>query len=255
MPPLDLGLLLPRLLPLLDLAYVASPCKANWDEMVGDHRKRFCHDCHKHVYNVSEMSFEEAEVFLRQANGDACVRLYRRKDGTVMTNDCPVGVRTKRIRRAVGTVVGTGLAAAGLVTLHYEIKDRIEVIPFARRVKAPQAPKLSPVSAAMGWLGPTEPIPQLGERDERLRTIPQILSPRFHSGPTKPRNPDRIQGTALVRCTITTEGKTSDCTILKAPVVLHDQLLAMVAQQQYEPAQYKGKAIERKGYIIKVKLE
>jgi hypothetical protein len=42
-----------------------------------------------------------------------CVRLYRRADGMVMTEDCPVGARHKRrVRLAVATVGGSLLAAA-----------------------------------------------------------------------------------------------------------------------------------------------
>src|SRR5262245_30602687 len=34
---------------------IASPCSADWDEMTGDDRVRFCGRCRKNVYNLSEM--------------------------------------------------------------------------------------------------------------------------------------------------------------------------------------------------------
>src|SRR3954452_5823731 len=43
----------PRALPLLESIRIASPCKANWDDMVGDERARFCGQCAKNVYNLS----------------------------------------------------------------------------------------------------------------------------------------------------------------------------------------------------------
>ena len=33
----------------LDNIRIASPCSANWDEMFGDERKRFCGDCKLNV--------------------------------------------------------------------------------------------------------------------------------------------------------------------------------------------------------------
>jgi hypothetical protein len=70
---------------------IASPCPASWDEMTGDERARHCSACSRTVYDLSRMTAVEA-VDLLTANGwDACVRLYRRPDGTVKTSDCPAG--------------------------------------------------------------------------------------------------------------------------------------------------------------------
>lgn len=81
----------------LDSIDVAAPCSAWWSEMEGDDRKRFCSDCKLHVYNLSDMSRKEAEALVRQ-NGDKrlCIRFYRRSDGTVLTDNCPVGLRRVR---------------------------------------------------------------------------------------------------------------------------------------------------------------
>lgn len=70
---------------------IASPCSADWNEMMGDQRKRYCGDCKLNVYNLSEMTQTEAENFVLEAEGRVCVRFYRRADGTVLTRDCPVG--------------------------------------------------------------------------------------------------------------------------------------------------------------------
>ncbi|MCU0240081.1 MAG: hypothetical protein MUC29_11620 [Pyrinomonadaceae bacterium] len=70
---------------------VASPCPANWDEMYGDNKKRYCGECKLNVYNLSGMSKDEAENLIMNAEGRLCVRFFRRQDGTVLTKDCPVG--------------------------------------------------------------------------------------------------------------------------------------------------------------------
>jgi hypothetical protein len=102
----------PQKLPVLENVAIAAPCKASWDAMVGDDRVRFCGQCEKNVYNLSALPRDEAEALLAAREGKMCVRLYRRGDGTVMTSDCPVGVKRRRRRRAVAGVLGGGMMAA-----------------------------------------------------------------------------------------------------------------------------------------------
>ena len=99
---------------------VASPCPANWDEMLGNNRVRFCGQCKLNVYNLSGMTRQEADAVLTRTEGRLCVRVYQRADGTILTEDCPVGLqavrqRLTRIATAVlsavfGWVVGVGAA-------------------------------------------------------------------------------------------------------------------------------------------------
>jgi hypothetical protein len=106
-----------RRLPLLDSVRIASQCNASWEKMQGDERVRFCGDCSKNVYNISAMAAEEAEALLAsRLNGEICVRLYRRDDGTVLTEDCPVGVKKKRRRKLAFGIAGAGALAAAAVT-------------------------------------------------------------------------------------------------------------------------------------------
>lgn len=97
-------------LPVLGEVRVASPCHADWNLMTGDEQSRFCEKCAKNVYNLSAMTTEQAENLIREKEGDLCVRYYQRKDGTVLTADCPVGVRRKRVK-AVAFVAGLGVTA------------------------------------------------------------------------------------------------------------------------------------------------
>ena len=81
---------------LLDSISIASPCSADWNQMAGDARSRFCAACKLHVHDLSAMTATEATALLRTAGqGRVCVRLFRRADGTVLTRDCPVGLRQK----------------------------------------------------------------------------------------------------------------------------------------------------------------
>lgn len=110
---------MPRTLPTIALEdiRIASPCNASWDAMTGDDRVRFCGSCQKNVFNLSNMSRDDAEALIEKTEGRVCVRFYRRRDGTVLTQDCPVGLRAVRRRLALigaGLAAGLGLLAAFL---------------------------------------------------------------------------------------------------------------------------------------------
>lgn len=98
----------------LDSLRVAAPCDVPWESMKGDDRTRDCAKCEKTVYNISNMTRDEAEEFLAARGTSACVRFYRRKDGTVMTSDCPAGVKRRRRKLAIASaVLAAGGTAAG----------------------------------------------------------------------------------------------------------------------------------------------
>jgi hypothetical protein len=97
----------------LQQIHIASPCSAAWSEMSGDHRSRHCAHCNKRVYNLSQMSSEEALAMLDQDAGGVCIQIYRRRDGTVLTSDCPKGRQSvaRRVYRQIAQTM-TVLAAA-----------------------------------------------------------------------------------------------------------------------------------------------
>ena len=91
---------------------VAKPCSAGWENMAGDDRARFCGKCDRHVYNIVGMDSAGITQLVQETEGRLCVRMYSRADGTVLTNDCPVGLRAYRKRAAVfaGAALSTLLA-------------------------------------------------------------------------------------------------------------------------------------------------
>lgn len=100
---------------LLDDLRIATPCTADWNLMTGTDTMRFCGECNRNVYNISGMRAAEAARLVAGAEGRLCVRMYQRSDGTVLTADCPVGVRAalRRATRAAGAAL---TAALGLFT-------------------------------------------------------------------------------------------------------------------------------------------
>jgi hypothetical protein len=108
---------------------IASPCLADWSRMAGDERVRYCPECKLDVYNFSEMSDADIKSIVSHRNGRLCARFYQRADGTMLTRNCPVGLRTV-VRRV------SGFASAALAAV-------ISVGPaFARAPLTKQGPTL-----------------------------------------------------------------------------------------------------------------
>lgn len=86
---------------------IASPCSADWETMSGNDRKRSCDLCRLNVYNFSEMTAKEVENLIAKSEGRICGRFYKRADGTILTKDCPVGLRAyqKRVARFAGAAL------------------------------------------------------------------------------------------------------------------------------------------------------
>lgn len=106
----------------LNNIHIASPCSADWAGMIGTDRKRYCGDCKLNVYNLSGMTTSEAEDLLTRSEGRLCVRYFRRADGTILTQNCPVGwakvkQRVSRVATAAFSLLVTLLAGIGFMSL------------------------------------------------------------------------------------------------------------------------------------------
>jgi hypothetical protein len=155
----------------LDKVHIAAPCSADWDNMFGNERVRFCQQCQLNVYNLSEMSKAEAERLIGQTEGRLCVRFYRRQDGSIITQNCPVGLRAiKRRLSRVATAAATSILSFIAGIGFFSIGDRLllqrhvmgqpvmvdhnPVIPPTRQGELAVSP--SPENFVMGKLVPTK---------------------------------------------------------------------------------------------------
>lgn len=144
----------------LHIIDVAAPCSADWDAMTGDERVRHCQQCQMNVYNLSEMTEPEALKLVNQREGRLCIQFYRRADGTLLTKDCPVGLKAirKAVRERIVRMWASTAALAGaiffggvfgrpakteVIELHPEIPPEVvEVIKGKICVTQPVAPQL-----------------------------------------------------------------------------------------------------------------
>src|SRR5258706_6352407 len=92
---------------------IASPCSVDWDQMQGNDRVRHCAACNLNVYNLSALTEQEIRQLVSAREGRLCARMYRRRDGTVLTGDCPVGLRAavRRLSRIAGAVLSVVMSS------------------------------------------------------------------------------------------------------------------------------------------------
>jgi len=108
----------------VDRIRIAKPCPASWDDMQGDERVRHCTQCRRNVYNLREMSREEAARLIESREGKVCVRIYRREDGRVMTADCPKGLARARRRIAAAVLAVASMVLFGAFALSRAVSRR-----------------------------------------------------------------------------------------------------------------------------------
>ncbi|HZI57955.1 MAG TPA: carboxypeptidase-like regulatory domain-containing protein [Verrucomicrobiae bacterium] len=95
---------------------IPSPCPADWEKMIGDDRVRHCNQCNLNVYNLSAMTGLEARELVAKHEGRLCLRFYHRKDGTILTQNCPVGLKVvmQRVSRVAGIALSAVMSASPL---------------------------------------------------------------------------------------------------------------------------------------------
>jgi hypothetical protein len=96
-------------------------CRSQWKNMTGDERVRFCAACQKNVYNISNMTRQEAVSLIQEREGDLCVRFYERRDGTVVTRDCLLTLGKEALKRKHNwfVLVNAGLAFVANLIMPY----------------------------------------------------------------------------------------------------------------------------------------
>ena len=125
----------------VDQLQLASPCAAKWKDMRGDDRTRLCLACEKNVYNLASMTRREIHALIVETEGQFCGRLYKRKDGTVLTADCPLGIREKVGLAAHRLSLTVFLAAMAVVLAVLALVPRTKTCTVSSPVTHEPAPK------------------------------------------------------------------------------------------------------------------
>lgn len=146
---------------LINQIQIATPCSAEWSRMRGDDKVRFCEACRKSVYNLSAMSADEALATIREKEGTLCARLFRRHDGTVLHQDCPVGMG--RVARRLAGLTKVLLLLAGVSASAWLLPNLVRRdSPLRQRLDENWTGLVSDVKSLLGWHEPPEP-PLMGD--------------------------------------------------------------------------------------------
>jgi len=164
----------------LDQISITTPCRMDWELMTGDDRTRFCDKCSKNVYNLSAMGESEA-IELIQSKGDRiCGRIFKRADGTVVTNTCPPAV-PRRKRRFQFSI-------AGLVVLITASASLCAAAPWIGKHVQPLLDRLSEKNTP----ATTAPIPLMGDVVLMPPTSNAVTSIVPITGKVAPPKADRV---------------------------------------------------------------
>ena len=147
---------------------VASPCSQDWEQMIGTERKRYCGECKLNVYNLSGMSRDEAENLIMNSEGRLCVRFFKREDGTVLTQDCPVGwqavkKRVSKTAAAFASLIFSLISGLGLAAMFNQSDKEVLIGDIAVYKPTPTpTPKATPKDdyPIMGAIEMPSPIPK-----------------------------------------------------------------------------------------------
>ena len=120
---------------------IASPCDVPWSAMKGDDRS-------------------------------VCVRLFERVDGTILTADCPVGVKRRRTRGLLLSVLGAGACALFAFTGMALLMVMTAQPPLPRTIAVP---------------GPTVLVPTIPTDHAKLPSAPRGTGWLLAEGPAGTR--------------------------------------------------------------------
>lgn len=98
----------------LNNATIPSPCRADWNSMMGNDQVRFCEHCNLDVHNLSRMTRNQAARLVARSNGRLCVRYHHDAAGQPLT--LPVRQKLHQIGRRVSRVAAGAFTATLSVT-------------------------------------------------------------------------------------------------------------------------------------------
>ncbi len=161
----------------MDVIDIETPCNASWDEMRGTDAVRWCGRCRRDVYDLACMTRDEIAALFARAEEMPCVRLRKRRDGRVVTADCPETSRTNPIARVItaGALCGAaaGIAASAAMTSMPRLGGARQVQHVEPLVSSPRWPA-EPASIRLSSLR-SEPEDEESEMDVTMGTPVDLL--------------------------------------------------------------------------------
>lgn len=233
----------------LDRIKMASPCTADWRFMLGNDLVRFCGQCNKNVYNLSAMKRTDAEDLIRRMEGPLCARYYRRSDGTILTADCPVGLRAfkqrvSRIKTAIFAVLISFFANIGLLSLVGKDSGLRDCVLTFDATDYPVGTIFYGESTPRAEVGGLPVEPKIVYRTEgflRKQAVRRVTAD-FSSDDVNHRGTD-----AAVRVKISETGNVIEAVYLSGPPDLELIIEATAMKWKFRPVKIDGRNVQVEG--------
>lgn len=171
---------------------IPEPCSASWGEMTGDHRIRHCKGCNKDVVNLSAMpAMQGAALIAGNLDGDLCVRMDLRQDGTVVAGDAAGHERfgARQPWRGLPGVAGAALLALSAAGCSAADPQGVPAVPAGAQVN-PQPPMTvltgAPPAPTPAPADPAPAAPAKGLRQCEKDAVLQHLTGKPAAGQSMP---------------------------------------------------------------------
>ncbi len=128
---------------------VPNPCHEDWDLLSPEDRGHFCTVCETKVWDLSGLTKEEAEAFLRAREGeDLCVSYRENSAGEVVHRPSPIvplGRLVRRLPAAAGLSLALAACSPGDSGAQQEADSTREAKPATETAPEPEPePEVSP---------------------------------------------------------------------------------------------------------------
>jgi TonB family protein len=210
---------------------VAAPCPAEWKYMYGNDRVRFCGQCQLNVYNLSAMTKLEAEHLIHNTEGRLCVKFYRRTDGTILTQNCPVGLRAikEKFTRTRTHIIGAAVSLLGFFGFIGAYKFTTWTQGTTGSTKSLVIPFQREVIGVM--LDPYEPVTRVQKSENFIRDKAIFkVSPIYQANGSR-----RINGDAIVKVIISENGEVENAELIKGHPLLKVLAEEAASRWKFEP--------------------
>lgn len=216
--------------------------------MYGDDRVRFCSQCNLNVYNLSALTQEEAEQLILRAEDRLCVRYYRRRDGTILTRNCPVGIQAikDKFKSTKATLIAATLTllsySAALIGFRSEVQD-IGVLSVV-------------ATKNLVWPDPTTNIVMGDIRIGKIQN-PVVRSEKFMREralltliPMSRRTPSAaFKSPARVEITVSAAGLVEEANMISGPEAIRDLVENAASGWTFKPVLIDGSPISVKSTL------
>ena len=129
---------------LLTQLEIKKPCSADWDQMTGNSRIRFCEHCQLSVNDLSSLTLKRVRRLIAKSKGQLCVRYHRDPAGNPILAQVPeklnrIGKRVSRVAAGMFTAtLGLSNASGNAATSTQAYQEVF--VPVQIQSAAVQAP-------------------------------------------------------------------------------------------------------------------